>query len=209
MKKIKKVVITGEKGGTGKSTVSALSLEYLNFIGKKVNLIDLDPLQVTSHYVLNCRKKGREVIESKEEIEYQIIDTAGIVGASLNYIYQADIIVVPFRAHFPDLLAIIPWFRTLDSSIRKKVIFLPNFWRNTKEQQQGLEKIVRIITNTKKEDPLPPAEVWFGNDNQGKLIKPLPDKPALLGTILNGSKANFFTSPSATELIPTMAQIFN
>ena len=105
---MKRIVVTGEKGGTGKSTISALLIEYLNFIDQKVMLTDLDPLQITSSYVLNCRKKEREVIETKEDIDYQIIDTAGVVGASLNYIRQADTILVPFRPHYPDLLAILP-----------------------------------------------------------------------------------------------------
>jgi len=40
-----KVVITGNKGGTGKTTIAALLAEYLNHQNKKVQLIDTDPNQ--------------------------------------------------------------------------------------------------------------------------------------------------------------------
>jgi cellulose biosynthesis protein BcsQ len=40
-----KIVITNEKGGTGKSTCAVLLVEYLLFQGYKVQLIDTDPLQ--------------------------------------------------------------------------------------------------------------------------------------------------------------------
>ena len=43
--KTKKIVITNEKGGTGKSTISALLTEYLIYLGKKVKLVDIDPIQ--------------------------------------------------------------------------------------------------------------------------------------------------------------------
>jgi hypothetical protein len=44
---------------------------------------------------------------------------------------------------------------------------------------------------------------------QARLVLPLPDKPALLGTILNGSKDNFFTKSPSQELIPILAEIIN
>jgi Mrp family chromosome partitioning ATPase len=40
-----KIVITGNKGGTGKTTLTALLAEYLTYQKKKVNLIDTDPNQ--------------------------------------------------------------------------------------------------------------------------------------------------------------------
>jgi len=40
-----KIVITGNKGGTGKTTIAALLAEYLTYQGQKVNLIDTDPNQ--------------------------------------------------------------------------------------------------------------------------------------------------------------------
>ena len=45
MSNLAKIVITGNKGGTGKTTITALLTEYLIYQKKKVNLIDTDPNQ--------------------------------------------------------------------------------------------------------------------------------------------------------------------
>jgi cellulose biosynthesis protein BcsQ len=39
------IVITGNKGGTGKTTIAALLADYLIYHKKKVNLVDTDPNQ--------------------------------------------------------------------------------------------------------------------------------------------------------------------
>ena len=79
---MKKIVITNEKGGTGKSTFACLLVEYLNFRGEKVNLIDTDPLQTSQTWASNCQTKGRVV--SANPANYQIIDTAGSSGSYLG-----------------------------------------------------------------------------------------------------------------------------
>ena len=102
-----KIVITGEKGGTGKSTVTALLVEYLNHLNKKVQLIDTDPLQISATYIQNCSQECR-IVSVNLNPDYIVIDTAGVLGASLLHIQQAKIIIVPFRSHYADLLVIIP-----------------------------------------------------------------------------------------------------
>ena len=79
---MKKIVITNEKGGTGKSTFAALLTEYLNYEGKKVQLIDTDPLQTSQNWANNCQNEGR--IVSNITADYQIIDTAGSSGSALG-----------------------------------------------------------------------------------------------------------------------------
>ncbi|CAH1758773.1 11495_t:CDS:2 [Entrophospora sp. SA101] len=74
-----KIVITNEKGGTGKSTIAALLTEYLNYKGYRVQLIDTDPLQTSQAWVNNCQQEGRLVSQTQAP-EYQIIDTAGCSG---------------------------------------------------------------------------------------------------------------------------------
>jgi cellulose biosynthesis protein BcsQ len=44
---MKKITITNEKGGTGKSTIACLLVEYLNNLNKKVQLTDTDPIQTS------------------------------------------------------------------------------------------------------------------------------------------------------------------
>jgi len=78
----KKIVITNEKGGTGKSTLACLLVEYLNQLDKKVQLIDTDPIQTSQTWADNCQAEGR--IVSDRDANYQVIDTAGSSGSSLT-----------------------------------------------------------------------------------------------------------------------------
>src|SRR3954453_1235572 len=134
-----KIVITRNKGGTGKTTITALLAEYLTYQKKKVNLIDTDPNQALQTWTNNCQQENR-LVSSPLPADYQIIDTAGVSGGSLTYIKQANIILVPFVPHYIDLQVIIPWFNSLSFERKQKVYFLPNRYQRTKEQQEGLEQ---------------------------------------------------------------------
>jgi MinD-like ATPase involved in chromosome partitioning or flagellar assembly len=101
-----KIVITGNKGGTGKTTIAALLAEYLIYQKKKVNLIDADPNQAFQSWINNCQEEKRPV-SSRLPVDYQIIDTAGVSGGSETYLKRADIMIVPFIPHYVDLQVII------------------------------------------------------------------------------------------------------
>lgn len=187
---IKKIVITGEKGGTGKSTVAALLMEYLNYLSKKVNLLDTDPLQISQTWSNNCQEEGR-VVSASMGYEYRIIDTAGTSGSSLAYIQSADLILVPFIPHYADILVITPWFTTLKKEIQQKVHFLPNRYQKTKEQQEGLKQIHETITE----------------ESAGNILPHLSHRPALYGVALNGNKNNFFNLHPKNEVKPIFQQL--
>lgn len=170
-----KIAITNEKGGTGKSTIACLLVEYLNHLKKKVQLTDTDPIQTSQTWANNCKQEGRQV--SITSANYQIIDTAGSSGSALSWLGQANLILVPFRPHYADLQTTITWFTSLKPDWQAKIIFIPNHWQNTKEQRQGLAELKEVIAEEK----------------QGKITPPLTNRPALYGTLLNGSKVNFFS----------------
>ena len=170
-----KIAITNEKGGTGKSTIACLLVEYLNHLKKKVQLIDTDPIQTSQTWVNNCQQEGRKV--SINPATYQIIDTAGSSGSALAWLAQADLILVPFRPHYADLQTTTTWFTSLKPDWKAKIVFIPNHWQNTKEQREGLTQIKEIIEEEK----------------HGQITNPIVNRPALYGTILNGSKVNFFS----------------
>ena len=170
-----KIAITNEKGGTGKSTIACLLVEYLNHLKKKVQLMDTDPIQTSQTWANNCKSEGRRV--STTPADYQIIDTAGSSGSALSWLAQADLILVPFRPHYADLQTTTTWFTSLNSNWQTKITFIPNHWQNTKEQRQGLAELKEVIEEEK----------------QGQITNPLTNRPALYGTLLNGSKDNFFS----------------
>jgi MinD-like ATPase involved in chromosome partitioning or flagellar assembly len=97
-----KIVITNEKGDTGKSTVACLLVEYLNQHNKSVQLIDTDPIQSAQTWVNNCQAEGR-IVNTWHQPSYQIIDTAGTVGSAEGWLKVADLIVVPTQMNYADL----------------------------------------------------------------------------------------------------------
>ena len=183
-----KITLTNEKGGTGKSTLTCLLVEYLNHLHKKVQLIDTDPIQTSQTWANNCKQEGRQV--SQTPATYQIIDTAGSSGSSLTWLAQADLILVPFRPHYADLQTAITWFTSLKPDWQAKIIFIPNHWQNTKEQRQGLAELKEIIEEEK----------------HGKITNPLTNRPALYGILLNGSKTNFFKNKNLPQEIQNLFQ---
>jgi cellulose biosynthesis protein BcsQ len=186
----KRIVITNEKGGTGKSTVACLLVEYLNHQQQSVRLIDTDPIQTSQTWANNCQSERRQV--SRESADYQIIDTAGTSGSALGWLRQADVIVVPFQSHYADLKVTIDWFVSLNKEWQKKAVFIPNRWQNTKEQREGLKQLEQIIAEEKT----------------GRILNSISNRPAVFAKFLNGNKDNFFTNKDIpSELLELMAQI--
>ncbi|CAG8829149.1 30992_t:CDS:2, partial [Racocetra persica] len=122
------IVITGNKGGTGKTTIAALLTEYLWHRRKKVNLIDTDPNRALQTWIDNCQEENR-IVSSRLPVAYQIIDTAGVSSGSLTYLKKADLILVPFVAHYVDL--------------------------QTKEQKEGLEQLAETLQENQAGTILP------------------------------------------------------
>ena len=187
-----KIVITGNKGGTGKTTIAALLTEYLTYQKKKVNLIDTDPNQALQAWINNCQEEGR-LVSSRFPVDYQVIDTAGVSGGSETYLKRADLMLIPFIPHYVDLQVIIPWFNSLPWKDKQKIYFLPNRYQKTKEQQEGLNQLLNET----------------GRDMEaGVILSPLSHRPALYGSVLNGSKENFFTKPESEQVKKVFQELF-
>lgn len=178
---MKKIVVTNEKGGTGKSTCAVLLVEYLNYRNFKTQLTDTDPLQTAQTWANNCQELGRNV--SSQPSDYQVIDTAGSSGSSLNWIKQADLILVPLQMNYADLKVTRDWFWTLNKSLQKKIVLLPNRWQNTKEQREGAKQLQQIVIQ----------------EEAGYVLPPLTNRAALYGELLNGSLENFFNNKKSQE----------
>jgi hypothetical protein len=80
----------------------------------------------------------------------------------------------------------LPWER------KEKVYFLPNRYQKTKEQQEGLAQL--------KDET--------GRDKGGTILLPLSSRPALYGSVLNGSKDNFFTKPESKQVKQVFQELF-
>src|SRR5690349_2824036 len=122
---MKNIVITSDKGGVGKSTLSALIVEWLHFNNIPVNLVDADPIQTTRTWADNCAADGRVVL-SAQAAEYLIIDTAGTSGSGLSWLQKADVILAPFQPHYAVIKTVLDWFHSINKSLQQKTIFVPN-----------------------------------------------------------------------------------
>lgn len=114
------VLIGGEKGGTGKSTIASNLVAYLAGEGMDVILLDADPQGTSSHWIerrnaseqplakIHCAQKFGDVAATARDLgkryAYVVIDAGGRDSRELrSAMLAADKIVVPVRASQADL----------------------------------------------------------------------------------------------------------
>lgn len=114
------VLIGGEKGGTGKSTIATNLTAYLANEGVDVILLDADPQGTSSHWIerrngckpavasIHCAQKFGDVAATARDLgkryRYVVIDAGGRDSRELrSAMLAADKIVVPVRASQADL----------------------------------------------------------------------------------------------------------
>lgn len=196
--KEKLIAITGDKGGVGKSTLTALFAEWLLYHNYPVKIVDADPNQTTQTWIDKCSEKGR-IINSGNLIT--IVDTAGTSGSSLSkYIRNADLILVPFKPHVADLEVIVAWFLSLKESLQERIFFIPNMLSNTKEQRSGMMELENVISS----------------EGRGKILPSLAERKAVYPILLNGNSLNFFetkldlkTQQETTTLFKAILQLLD
>ena len=188
---MKTIVITSDKGGVGKSTLAALIIEWLNFNNISVDLVDADPIQTTRTWSDNCAYDGRIVLS--KTADYLIVDTAGTSGAGLNWLQKGDIIIAPFQPHYADIKTVLDWFYVINPTLQKKVMFIPNRYQKTNEQKDGLLQVKKVLDT----------------ENAGTLLPFLSNRPAIYGSLLNGSNINFFRQYSEEIFLAETKNLMN
>jgi chromosome partitioning protein len=188
---MKTIVITSDKGGVGKSTLAALIIEWLNFNNISVDLVDADPIQTTRTWSDNCASDGRIVLS--KTADYLIVDTAGTSGAGLNWLQKGDIIIAPFQPHYADIKTVLDWFYVINPTLQKKVMFIPNRYQKTNEQKDGLLQVKKVLDT----------------ENAGTLLPFLSNRPAIYGSLLNGSNINFFRQYSEEIFLAETKNLMN
>ena len=138
-----KIAVTGDKGGVGKTSLSALLTEHFLNRGKTVEVLDADPNKSLQTWIDKCSQKGRTLSTPRSEI--YIVDTAGTSGAGVGYINKADFILVPFEPHVPDLEVVLQWFISIKEKLQEKVAFVPNKLKDTTEQREGLQAAKSVV----------------------------------------------------------------
>lgn len=172
-----KIVVSGGKGGIGKTTLSAIVGDWLLKEGLAVRFRDADVNQSLQNYIDKCIDAGRKMNSDNPEIE--IVDTAGSSGSTLRHVNEANIILVPFKPNILDIEVIMGWFVSLHPRIQERVYFIPNEFGNIKEQRSCLETVESIVHETGK----------------GKIISGLSTRKAVYPKLLEGSTTNIFNQP--------------
>ena len=171
------IAVTGDKGGVGKSTLTALFTEWLRYKGYTVKVIDSDPNQSTQVWIDKCADLGQAI--SSPDADITIVDTAGTTGSSFTkYIRDADIILVPFQPHDADLEVIVGWFLSVKESVQERVLFIPNRLTRTNVQQEGMGDLIDAIKE----------------EGKGKILSGLVNRPAVYPKVLKGAALNFFNN---------------
>jgi len=176
---MKKIVVSGEKGGVGKSTFSCLLTEWLVHNQQAVSVIDADSNETTREWVSGCAEQGRQV-SCDGPPEFEVIDTAGRAGSGLRFLNDANLILAPFQPQVADVSRVVSWFVALHPRLQQKVAFIPNRLRAaaaTTEQRAGIAEIEKLVSR----------------EREGRLILPgVTDRPAVYGPLLEGSRTCFF-----------------
>lgn len=184
---MKKIVVTGEKGGVGKSTVACLLTEWLLHLKCSVRVVDVDPNETTREWVESCAEQGR-LVSSDVGADYLVVDTAGRSGGGLKFVQEAHLILAPFQPLAADVSRVVSWFMALHPRLQQKVAFIPNRLRPamlTKEQRAGIAQIEKLIEH----------------EGNGHLIQPgLIDRLAVYPLIFDGSAENFFSLSGTDSL---------
>jgi chromosome partitioning protein len=113
------VLLGGEKGGTGKSTISVNLAVWLAQQGGDVILVDTDRQRTASHFVerrnsadslptIHCAEKYGNVYDTVKDLssryEYVLVDAGGRDSEELRTaMVAADTLYVPLKASQPDL----------------------------------------------------------------------------------------------------------
>lgn len=173
---MKKIAITGDKGGVGKSTIAGLLAQWFEYKNYTVNILDADPNRTIYTWLEKCKSNNYDFCTTKES-NILVIDTAGTAGSSLiRYVREADIIVIPFQPHIADLEIVIGWFLSINESLQKRVVFIPNRKEGTNEQKEGISQVAKIIKE----------------QGRGILLSGLSNRPAVYPTLLNALSENYF-----------------
>lgn len=120
------ITFCGQKGGTGKTTLSFLVAETLARAGKRVAVRDDDPQASVSQLVNEMREAGRTTLESWEasragEYDFVVVDTLPQLSSRvlLEAVREADRVIMPLKPSMVDIRATLPAIEMVKENTRK------------------------------------------------------------------------------------------
>ena len=109
------ITLCGQKGGTGKTTLSFLLAETLSRAGKRVAVRDDDPQKSLSQVVEETRAEGKTQVELWDrnragEFDFVVVDTQPRLDSRVlqEAIREADRLILPLKPSMVDIRATLP-----------------------------------------------------------------------------------------------------
>jgi chromosome partitioning protein len=120
------ITLCGQKGGTGKTTLSFLLAETLSRAGKRVAVRDDDPQKSITQVIEEARADGKSKVELLEkgragDFDFIVVDTQPRLDSRVlqEAIRESDRLILPLKPSMVDIRATLPAVEMVKSSIRK------------------------------------------------------------------------------------------
>lgn len=109
------ITFCGQKGGTGKTTLSFLVAETLSRAGKSVAIRDDDPQRSLAETIEELREGGQTEVrlwndDEAEDYDFTVIDTLPRLASQVlkNAVREADRLILPLKPSMTDIRATLP-----------------------------------------------------------------------------------------------------
>jgi chromosome partitioning protein len=119
------ITFCGQKGGTGKTTLSYLVAETLSRAGKKVAIRDDDPQASVSQIVNELRESSRTAVEILDRgmegnYDFIVVDTLPRLSSRVlvEAVKEADRLILPLKPSMVDIRATMPAVQMVKENIR-------------------------------------------------------------------------------------------
>ena len=120
------ITLCGQKGGTGKTTLSFLLAETLSRAGKRVAVRDDDPQKSLTEVIEETRADGKTKVELWDkgragDFDFVIVDTqprldSRVLQASIR---EADRLILPLKPSMVDIRATLPAVEMVKANLGK------------------------------------------------------------------------------------------
>ena len=119
------ITFAGQKGGTGKTTLSFLVAETLSLVGKSVAIKDDDPQGSLREIVEDLSSRNLTSLEIWEEenantYDFVIVDTLPRLASHVlkKAIRETDCLILPLMPSMVDIRATIPLVEIINNELR-------------------------------------------------------------------------------------------
>lgn len=121
------ITLCGQKGGTGKTTLSFLLAETLSRAGKRVAVRDDDPQKSLTEVIEETRADGKTKVELWEksragDFDFVIVDTQPRLDSRVlqESIREADRLILPLKPSMVDIRATLPAVAMVKANLGKE-----------------------------------------------------------------------------------------